>query len=325
MIVKYVAQAKEIIDIEIAALHKVRDQLDGQFDQAVDLILEHVGRGGKVVVTGLGKSLHIGHKLVGTLRSTGTPSVLLHPSEAMHGDLGIFQPGDVLLSISYSGESEELIELLPIVKRNGVSIIALTGEPKSTLARYSDVVLLARVDREACPFNMAPTASTTAALAICDALAMVLLEARGFKKEDYAKLHPGGAIGRTLLLRVEDIMRTGDHLAKVGQEATVKDAVLAMTSARAGSVAVVDEKDLVLGIFTDGDLRRHITNAASLPGMKVTDVMTADPISLTKDHLAVDVLALYEKHNIDDLVIVDHEGRLMGMVDIQDLPKLKIF
>jgi arabinose-5-phosphate isomerase len=322
---KYVEQAKEIIDVEIAALTRVRDHLDGQFDQAVSLILEHVSRGGKVVVTGMGKSLHIGSKMVSTLRSTGTPSALLHPSEAMHGDLGIFQPSDVLLALSYSGESEELINLLPIVKRNGVAIIALTGEPKSTLARYSDVVLLARVEREACPFNMAPTASTTAALAVCDALAMVLLEARGFKKEDYAKLHPGGAIGRTLLLRVEDIMRTGEHLAKVNQGATVKDAVLAMTSARAGSVAVVNEQDVVLGIFTDGDLRRHITNVASLPDMKITDVMTRHPISLTKDHLAVDVLALYEKHNIDDLVIIDEDGKLMGMVDIQDLPKLKIF
>ncbi len=322
---KYAQQAKDIIDIEIAGLQKVREQLDERFDRAVELILDHLGRGGKVVVTGLGKSLHIGHKIAGTLRSTGTPAVLLHPSEAMHGDLGILQPADVLLALSYSGESEELVNLLPVIKRQGVAIVALTGEAESTLARASEVVLLARVDREACPFNLAPTASTTASLAVGDALAMVLLEARGFKKEDYAKLHPGGAIGRTLLLRVRDIMRTGARVASVSIHATVQDAVLAMTSARSGSVAVVDEQGVLAGIFTDGDLRRHLPDAARLPTMKMGEVMTPNPIRLGLNHLAVDVVTIFEKHNIDDLVIVDEQGRVAGMVDIQDLPKLKIF
>ncbi len=320
----YRERAREVIDTEIAGLMRIRDNLDARFAEAIGLLVEQLGRGGKVVVTGLGKSLHIGQKIAATLTSTGTPAVLLHPAEAMHGDLGILQREDVLLAISYSGESDELVTLLPIVKRNGVKIIAITGEPGSTLARYSDVVLAAAIEREACPFNIAPTASTTAALALGDALAMVLLEARGFKKEDYAKLHPGGAIGRTLLLRVEDIMRTGERVASVRLGAPVKDAVLAMTSARAGSVAVVDADGRVVGILTDGDLRRHITQADSLPDRPVEQIMTAHPIVLTRDHLAVDVLALYEQHNIDDLVIVDNDGRLAGMVDIQDLPKFKI-
>ena len=322
---KFANQGKDVIDVEIAGLQKVRDGLGKEFNDAVKLILEHLNQGAKIVVAGVGKNLPIGQKIASTLTSTGCPAVFLHPSDAMHGDLGILGKGDILLALSYSGESEELVNLVPIVKRSGVLIIALCGEKNSALAKYSDVVISVGVDREACPFNMAPTASTTATLAVGDALAMVLLEARGFKKEDYAKLHPGGAIGRTLLLRVADIMRKGDRVAKVRKGAKVKDAVLAMTSARAGSVAVVDDHDKVLGIFTDGDLRRHLTGSGNLAEKKVADVMTKGPITLTENHLAVDVLALYEKHNIDDLIIVDSQGRLAGMVDIQDLPKFKIF
>ncbi len=322
---KYVERAKEVLDVEAAGLQKVRDGLGADFDRAVDAILECLGRRGKIVVTGVGKNLPIGQKIAATLTSTGSPAVFLHPSDAMHGDLGILQKPDVLLALSYSGASEELLQLLPIVKRSGVTIIAMTGESDSGLARNADVVLNVAVEREACPFNMAPTASTTATLAVGDAIAMVLLEARGFQKEDYAKLHPGGAIGRTLLLRVEDIMRTGDRVATVRRNALIRDAVLAMTSARAGSVAVLDENDRVAGIFTDGDLRRHIGNTGDIANRRVDEFMTAHPISLTVGHLAVDVLALYEKHNIDDLLVVDAQGRLAGMVDIQDLPKLKIF
>jgi arabinose-5-phosphate isomerase len=322
---KYVERAKEVVDIEIAALQKVRDGLDLDFSQAVQLILDRIGKGGKIVVTGLGKNLHIGQKIAATLTSTGTPALLLHPSDAMHGDLGILRKGDVLLALSYSGESEELINLIPIVKRSGVAIISMTGEADSALARHSDVVISIKVDREACPFNMAPTASTTAALALGDALAMVLLEARGFDKEDYAKLHPGGTIGKTLLLRVADIMRTGERLAKVRQGSKVKDAVLAMTSARAGSVAVVTDQDEVLGIFTDGDLRRHIATSSDIVDQKIDDVMTPKPITLSQHQLAIDLMALYEQHNIDDVIVVDERGRLMGMVDIQDLPRLKLF
>jgi arabinose-5-phosphate isomerase len=322
---KYAERAREVIDIEIAGLQKVRDGLGPSFGEAVKLILDRLGQGGKVVVCGVGKNMPIGQKIAATLTSTGCPSVFLHPSDAMHGDLGILGKLDVLLALSYSGESEELVNLIPVVKRYGVAVVSLLGETKSALAGHSDLVIPVTVDREACPFNMAPTTSTTATLAVGDALAMILLEARGFKKEDYAKLHPGGAIGRTLLLRVADIMRTGDRLAQVAKGAKVKDAVLAMTSARSGSVVVVDAKNRVAGIFTDGDLRRHITDPTRLAEQVIDDVMTPNPITLTKNHLAVDVLALFETHNIDDLIIVDEKKHLVGMVDIQDLPKFKIF
>ena len=322
---KYFVKAKEVINLEMAALKKVRDNLGKEFNEAVKLILERLQQGGKIVVTGMGKNLPIGQKIASTLTSTGCPAIFMHPSDAMHGDLGILHTTDILLALSYSGESEELMNLIPVVKRYGVTVLSFCGEPASALAKNSDVVISIAVDREACPFNMAPTASTTATLAVGDALAMILLDARGFQKEDYAKLHPGGAIGRTLLLRVSDIMRTGERLAKVRQGSKVKDAILAMTSARSGSVAIVDDQCCVLGIFTDGDLRRHISDPRGIGDRPIEEVMTPAPITLSKNHLAVAVLAIYEKHNIDDLIIVDEKKRLVGMVDIQDLPKFKIF
>jgi arabinose-5-phosphate isomerase len=321
---KYAARAREVINDELAGLEEVRDALGESFERAVDLILKQVRSGGKVVITGLGKSLHIGQKIASTLTSTGTPATTLHPSEAMHGDLGVLRDGDVLLAISFSGGSEELLNLIPAAHRRNVRLVAMTGDTTNPLAREADEIILVPVKKEACPFNMAPTTSTTATLAMGDALAIVLLEAQGFKKDDYAKLHPGGAIGRTLLLRVEQIMRTGPRLAKVPGDASVKDAVLAMTRAKSGSVAVVDGEDRLLGIFTDGDLRRHVTSSTSLVDLKVKDVMTPSPIALTADRLAVDVLSIFEAHDIDDLVIVDEENRVVGLVDIQDLPKLKI-
>ncbi|MBU1693920.1 MAG: KpsF/GutQ family sugar-phosphate isomerase [Verrucomicrobia bacterium] len=321
-----IERAREVLEAEIAGLAKVRDNLGPAFEQAVQCLLDRLGRGGKIVVTGVGKNQPIGQKIAATLTSTGAPALFLHPSDAMHGDLGLLQENDALLVLSYSGESEELLNLLPLVKRSGMPAIAFTGDPESALSRLCDIVVPMKVEREACPFNMAPTASTTATLAVGDALAMVLLAARGFQLEDYAKLHPGGAIGRTLLLRVEDIMRTGERVAKVRTDTRVQDAVLAMTSARAGSAVVVDDRDVVVGICTDGDLRRHILdNSRNVASLRMEDVMTRDPIRLTRGHLAVDVLAIFEKHNIDDLIIVDDDGRLMGMIDIQDLPKFKIF
>jgi len=320
----YAEKAKEVLDIEISELEKVRNSLGDAFEKAIEAILERLNRGGKIVVTGVGKNLPIGKKIAATLTSTGCPALFLHPSEAMHGDLGILQEDDVLIALSYSGESEELVNLLPLVKRSGLVIVTLSGVEDSALAKSSDILIPVRVDREACPFNMAPTASTTATLAVGDALAMVLLDARGFKKEDYAKLHPGGAIGRTLLMRVADIMRRGDRVAAVASGSKVKDALLAMTSARAGSVAVTNDKGQLLGIFTDGDLRRHITSSRNIAEQAVDEVMTKNPITLTEDHLAVDVFALFEKHNIDDLIIVDTGNHVVGVVDIQDLPKFKI-
>ncbi|MBM4153496.1 MAG: KpsF/GutQ family sugar-phosphate isomerase [Lentisphaerae bacterium] len=320
----YVRRGREILDIEIAELQRVRDDLDGGFTRAVETILPRLVAGGKIVLTGVGKNLPIAQKIAATLSSTGSPAVVLHPSDAMHGDLGIVQPGDTVLALSYSGASDELLALIPAVRRFAVPVIAMTGDPEGPLARVSDVVLVVRVSREACPFNMAPTASTTATLAVGDALAMVLLDARGFRREDYAKLHPGGAIGRALLLRVRDIMRTGDRVALVPREALVRDAVVAMTGARAGSVAVVDAGGRLAGIFTDGDLRRHMTGEGNLGARPVAEVMTANPIRVRDDQLAVDVLATFEKYAIDDLVVIDATERVVGMIDLQDLPRVKI-
>lgn len=321
---KYIERAREIMDMEIAGLQKVRDGLGKEFDRAVDKVLAALAAGKKIVVAGVGKNISIGQKIAATLTSTGSPAVFLHPSDAMHGELGIVESGDVLLALSYSGESEELLNLLPAVRRNQVGVIAMCGSRDNALARLSDELILITIEAEACPFNLAPTTSTTVTLAVGDALAMVLLEARGFTREDYAKLHPGGAIGRTLLLRVRDIMRTGNRVARIRKGTKVRDAILAMTEAKSGVVAVVTEDQHLCGVFTDGDLRRHLTGPTPVTELRIEDVMTPRPITLGPDHLAVDALNLFQKHNIDDLVIVDADGRLAGMVDIQDLPKFKI-
>ena len=321
----YVTRAREIIDIEIEELKNVREGLGESFNQAIDLLLHATSSGHKIIVTGLGKSLHIGQKIAATLTSTGSPAVVLHPAEAMHGDLGILTEGDVVLSLSFTGASDELVSLLPLIRQSGAKNIALTGDPNSPLAANSDAIILINVKREACPLNISPTSSTTATLAVGDALAMVLLQARGFTRDDYAKLHPGGAIGRALLLRIRDIMRTGHRVAFVRQEARVQDALFAMTEARSGSVVIVDEDHRVKGIFTDGDLRRHFADEGTLPAKRITEVMSMNPVTLNQGALAVDVLAHFREHQIDDLIIVDDQGYLVGMVDIQDLPKFKIF
>ena len=319
-----IERAKEVLAIEADGLRSVQALIGGAFDAAVDLILARLSAGGKVVVTGVGKNLHIAQKIAATLTSTGTPAVTLHPGEAMHGDLGILDRRDVLLALSYSGATEELLAMLPLARRQGAGVVTMTGAADSPLAEHSDAVLLTTVSREACPFNLAPTASTTATLALGDALAMVLLEARGFNQDDYAKLHPGGAIGRALLLRVRDVMRTGDRLARVAAGARVRDAVLAMTSSKSGAVAVVNPDGTLAGIFTDGDLRRRLSEAEPVTERRIDEVMTPHPITLTADDLAVDILRVFESHNIDDLVVVDGDGRVVGQVDIQDLPKFKI-
>ncbi|VGO20238.1 KpsF/GutQ family sugar-phosphate isomerase [Pontiella sulfatireligans] len=320
----YLQHAREVLDIEIAGLEKVKNEIGEGFEQAVEAIMATVDNGGKVVVTGVGKNLHIGNKIAATFTSTGTPSVLMHPIEAMHGDFGILGDRDILLAMSYSGASDELIALLQPVKRKGVKIIAMTSDPDSPLAQHSDIIVSIKVEQEACPFNMAPTTSTTATLALGDAMAMVLLHARGFQIEDYAKLHPGGAIGRTLLLHVDDVMRTGARCATVRTGLPVRDALLAMTGAKSGCVAVVNEDNTLAGIMTDGDLRRHLITSPNLVELSVEEVMTPNPITLTKDVLALEILNIYEKHNIDDLIVVDADNRVIGAVDIQDMPKLKI-
>lgn len=317
-------RAREVISIEIDALQTVRDALGSGFESAISLMRDCLSAGHKIVVTGVGKNYHIAQKISATFASTGATSVVLNPMQAMHGDLGMVLAGDVLLALSYSGESEELLAVIPPARRLGATVVALTGSQDSRLARCSEVTIPMTVPREACPFNMAPTASTTAALAVGDALAMVLLESRGFKPEDYAKLHPGGAIGKTLLLLVSDIMRKADRIARVPETATVKDALLAMTKARAGSACVVDNDGLLVGILTDGDLRRHIVKHGNPLDSPVGSLMTTKPITVRPDQLAVDVLRVFEKHNIDDLPVTDASQRLVGMVDVVDLPKFKI-
>lgn len=318
-------KAQAVFDIEIAALQRTRDRLNGAFDAAVELLLAALTNGGKIIVTGVGKSFHIGQKIAATLTSTGAPATVLHPSEAMHGDLGLLRPEDTVLALSYSGESDEIVNLLPIIKRTGVRVIALTGDLQSTLAKHSDLVLDGSVEREACPFNLVPTASTTVALAIGDALAIALLEARGLSREEYASFHPGGAIGRALLLKIEDIMRTGERLASVSAAATVRDALIAMTKAQAGAVAVTDVARRVVGLLTDGDLRRYLAGGATdFQTRPVADLMTRHPCSVQTGRLAADALAIFQQHRFDDLVVVNADGTLAGMIDIQDLPKFKI-
>ncbi len=318
-------RARQVLAIEMEALQAVSDGLDEDFNAAVDLLQQVLAGGGKLVLTGVGKNLHIAEKISATLSSTGAPSVVLNPTQAIHGDLGVLAPADALLALSYSGDSEEIKTLLPAVRRLGLPIVALTANPDGLLASLSTVTLDVTVPREACPFNMAPTASTTATLALGDALAMALLEARGFCREDYAKLHPGGAIGRTLLYRASDLMRQGGQIARLSGAATVRDTLLAMTQARSGAACIVDPDDRLLGIFTDGDFRRLIASRPELPlDTPVEAVMTRDPLRVEDTRLAVDVVRCFETHKIDDLPVVDAAGRLVGSIDISDLPKLKL-
>lgn len=322
--VSHLAKARQVFAIELAALKQVRAQLDAAFDIAVNVIVETLARRGKLVVVGIGKSGNIGQKIAATLTSTGTTSVVLNSVDALHGDLGIIADGDVVLALSYSGESEELINLLPALKRFSVKIIALTGGLKSSLARHSDVVLNVRVPKEACPFNLAPTASTTAMLVMGDALAMAVLQARGFKQKDFARLHPSGAIGRAMLLRVDDIMRTGDRNAVANETLTVKEALLVMTRAKSGSLAVINTRGKLVGVFTDGDFRRHMSTDESLLLRPLRSVMTRNPICVRDNALAVEALKIFNERNIDDLIVVNAKHEPVGLVDSQDLPKLKI-
>jgi arabinose-5-phosphate isomerase len=275
-------------------------------------------------VLGIGKSGNIGRKIAATLTSTGSTAVVLDPVDALHGDLGLVQDGDAVLALSYSGESSEWNDLLPALKRFSVRIIALTGNPRSTLGRHSEVVLDVRVPREACPFNLAPTASTTAALVMGDALAVAVMTARGFKKQDFAKRHPAGAIGRALLYKVGDIMRRDQRNAVARQDQTVQDGLLTMTRAKTGSVSVVDGRGRLVGVFTDGDLRRRLAAHEDILQRPLKEVMTREPITLREDALAVDALRIFNERNIDDLIVVDARRRPVGLVDSQDLPKLKL-
>lgn len=320
----HLARARNVFDIELAALKAVRAQLDDSFDRAVDRVVDALSRRGKIIIVGIGKSGNIGQKIAATLTSTGSTSVVLNSVDALHGDLGIVNDGDLVLALSYSGESEELINLLPALKRFSVQIIALTGNSKSTVARHSDVVLNVKVPKEACPFNLAPTASTTAMLVMGDALAMAVLQARGFKEKDFARHHPAGAIGRSLLLRVRDIMRTEVRNAVVAESVTVKEALLVMTRAKSGSVSVINGRGRLIGVFTDGDLRRHMAKDDDVLARPLASVMTRNPICVAEDALAAEALKVFNERNIDDLVVVNARKEPVGLIDLQDLPKFKI-
>ncbi len=322
--VNHLAKAREVFDVEIASLKKVRAQLDKSFGGAVETILEAIKRRGKIVVVGIGKSGNVGAKIAATLTSTGSTSVVLNSVDALHGDLGIVNDGDVILALSYSGESEELLNLLPALKRFSVKIISFTGNLKSSLAKHSDVSLNVKVPKEACPFNLAPTSSTTAMLVLGDALAMAILQARGFKQKDYARFHPSGAIGRAMLLKAGDIMRTGNRNAIAGENLSVKEALLVMTRAKSGSLSVVNARGKLAGVFTDGDFRRHMAGEDNLLSQPLKKVMTPNPICISESALAVEALKIFNERNIDDLIVVNSKREPVGLVDSQDLPKLKI-
>jgi arabinose-5-phosphate isomerase len=323
-VMKHLVQARKVFDIELAALKAVRSQLDASFDDAVETIADALARRAKIVVVGIGKSGNVGQKIAATLTSTGSTSVVLNSVDALHGDLGIVSDGDVILALSYSGESDELLNLLPALKRFSAKIISLTGNLKSSLAKHSDVSLNVKVPKEACPFNLAPTASTTATLVMGDALAMAVLQARGFKQRDYARLHPSGAIGRAMLVKVGDIMRTGNRNAVAGENLTVKEALFVMTRARSGSLSVVNAYGKLAGVFTDGDFRRHMAGDENLLSRLLKKVMTRNPICIRDDALATEALKIFDERNIDDLIVVNARREPVGLVDSQDLPKLKI-
>jgi len=320
----HLARAREVFDVEMAALKNVRAQLDEAFDQAVELIVASLRQRGKIVIVGIGKSGNIGQKIAATLTSTGSTSVVLNSVDALHGDLGLVNDGDVVLALSYSGESEEVLKLVPALTRFSVKIIAFTGSPKSALARYSDLVLNVKVPKEACPFNLAPTASTTAMLVMGDALAMAVLQARGFKRQDFARHHPSGAIGRAMLLQVREIMRTDARNAVAAETLPVKEALLVMTRAKSGSVSVVSARGKLVGVFTDGDLRRHMAHDDNALAQPLSRVMTRHPVCIRDDALAAEALKIFNERNIDDLIVVNARHEPVGLVDSQDLPKLKL-
>ncbi len=329
------SRVRKVFDIEIAALRQVRDQQGPSFCRAVELILDCLQHHcpprrspwrspGKIVVSGIGKSGLVGQKIAATLTSTGATSVVLHATDALHGDLGVINDGDVILLLSNSGESEELIRILPMLKRFDVRIISILGRTHSTLAKHSDVVLSAHVSLEACPHNLAPTASTTAMLALGDALAMVVLEARGFRREDFARFHPGGSLGQALLLKVSDVMRTGPRFAVVSPNSTVQQALTMMSRARSGCVAIHGAGGKLVGIFTHGDFARHYAANHEIGKKPIQSVMTRKPITIRDDALAAEALQILQKHLIDDLVVVDRRHHPVGLIDSQDLPRFKL-
>jgi arabinose-5-phosphate isomerase len=315
------ALARRVLEIEADAVRSLVGRIDNSFLAALRLILACRGR---VVVSGIGKSGHIARKIASTMASTGTPAFFVHAAEAGHGDLGMIRPDDVFVCISHSGESTELLAIVPLVKRQGAKLISVTGAPESTLAREADIHLDAGVSQEACPLNLAPTASTTAALALGDALAVALLDARGFSEADFARSHPGGALGRRLLTRVSDVMRTGSDIPSVPLDATLSSAVLEISRKRMGMTAIVSPAGRIAGIFTDGDLRRTVEKVADLKTARIADLMTRTPHLVSPKALAVEAVELMERHKVNQLLVADADGQLAGALDMHDLFRAKV-
>jgi arabinose-5-phosphate isomerase len=318
----FAASGRRVIAIEAQGLEAVAGRLDGAFTEACRLMLACRGR---VVCTGMGKSGHVARKIAATLASTGTPSFYVHPGEAGHGDLGMITDADIVLALSYSGESDELLMLMPVLKRQGNALIAMTGRPGSSLAREADVHLDASVPAEACPLALAPTASTTAALALGDALAVALLEARGFTAEDFARSHPAGSLGRRLLLHIRDVMHAGDDVPRVREDASLSETLVEMSRKRLGMSAIVDAGGRLLGLYTDGDLRRTLDDASiDVRATKIASVMTRNPKVIDADALAVEAAQLMEAHKINALLVVDAERRVVGALNIHDLLRARV-
>ena len=316
-----IATAREVLEIEARAITELISRLDERFAQATDLILSCRGR---VVVSGIGKSGHIARKIASTLASTGTPAFFVHPAEAGHGDLGMVTRDDILIALSNSGESAELLAIIPVLKRQGGKLIAMTGNEDSALAHEADVHLYASAEKEACPLNLAPTASTTAALALGDALAVALMVARGFTRDEFARSHPGGALGRKLLTHVRDVMRTGDNAPRLGHGANLMETLLEMTRGRMGMTAILDDDGRVIGIFTDGDLRRALQKGIDLQATVVTDAMTRNPRTIAPDRLAAEAVEIMERYKVNQLLVVDAQQQLLGALNMHDLFRAKV-
>jgi len=320
----HLSKARRVIGIEADELRRLAENLDGSaFSRAIETLKACVDHRGKIVVCGVGKSGHIGDKIAATLTSTGATAVVLNSLNALHGDLGLVSDGDVILAFSYGGETDELLNILPPLARFDVKLIAVTGRPESTLGQAADIVLDVAVSQEACPLNLAPTSSTTAMLALGDALAMVLLEARGFQQDDFARFHPGGSLGRVLLTRVNQIMRKATQLALAGPDATVLEVLKTMTQCRTGAAAIVEADGKLSGVFTHGDLARHYQEQDNLGALPVGKFMTKNPVTVRGDKLAAEALHVLKTHRIDDLIVVDEENRPVGIIDSQDLSRLQ--
>lgn len=320
----FAEQARRVIAIEMEEIQRLSERIDDSFDRAIGAMLSCLEARRKIVVCGVGKSGTIGRKFTATLNSTGATSVDLNAQDALHGDLGVLDEGDVVVLLSYSGETLELLSLLPHLRRMSVTLLAITGNTGSALAKNAEIVLDVAVKREACPLGLAPTSSTTSMLVLCDAIAMVLLEARGFRTEDFARFHPGGSLGRALLTRVADVMRSGEALAVVPPDTLIREAISVMTRARSGAAIVVNEDGTLAGVFTHGDFVRAYQSDPLIGQQRVEDHMTRRPVSISSDRLATEVLALLEHHRVDDLLVVDEAGRPVGMVDTQDLTRMKL-